>query len=63
MIDYSRANLEWLGELFQLTHEDYRLEAGDATNYQWKPPVNIVAGETYLGRRVTTSMAPTSNSG
>ena len=52
MIDYSRANLEWLavrGE--EATH---LLEAGDATTYQWTHPFSVVASETYLGRPLTS---------
>lgn len=48
MIDYSRANLEWLA-----THgveSTPQLEVGDATSHQWQHPFSVVAGETYLGR-------------
>jgi len=51
MIDYSRQNIEWLG------HEA-RLEQGDATSHQWQPPIDFVAGETYLGRPFTDRPNP-----
>jgi SAM-dependent methyltransferase len=49
MIEYSRANLDWLHD----THDgnfDMRLEVGDATKHRWKPTPSVVAGETYLGK-------------
>lgn len=56
MIDYSRANLEWLA-----THgvqTDPVLEVGDATTHQWKHPFSVVAGETYLGRPLSAWPEP-----
>ncbi|HEY4161369.1 MAG TPA: hypothetical protein VGM08_04885 [Candidatus Saccharimonadales bacterium] len=52
MIDYSRANLEWLTQLHTVPGQ-YTLEAGDATTHHWQQPVGLVAGETYLGRPFT----------
>jgi tRNA G10 N-methylase Trm11 len=52
MVDYSRANLEWL-----TTHgveTTPALEAGDATTHQWTHPFSVVAGETYLGRPLSS---------
>jgi len=54
MIEYSRANLEWLGTHEPLPAVCSRLETADATRYTWKPPVDLVAGETYLGRPFTS---------
>ena len=47
MIDYSRANLDWLG----IT--EARLATGDATTFTWEPPIDLIATETYLGRPFT----------
>lgn len=44
MIDFSRANLDWLG-IKPLT-----LEVGDATQHQWQQAISSVASEIYLGR-------------
>lgn len=49
MIDFSRANLEWL-QSNQDTHGSFRLATGDACAYQWEEPFNVIAAETYLGR-------------
>jgi tRNA G10 N-methylase Trm11 len=45
MIDYSRANLEWLDKKLEPT-----LEVGDATTHTWRHYFSTVACETYLGR-------------
>ncbi|MEK7600263.1 MAG: hypothetical protein AAB462_04485 [Patescibacteria group bacterium] len=55
MTDYSRINLDWLSDLYGLEANDYRLEAGDATTHQWTAPIDIVAGELYLGRPFTST--------
>ena len=44
MIEYTRKNLEWLGE------GDFRVEVGDATSFKWEEPIGAVACEGYLGR-------------
>ena len=53
MIDYSQANLAWLRETLDTATTAGRLEAGDATTYQWDNIFDFVAGETYLGRPFT----------
>jgi SAM-dependent methyltransferase len=53
MIDYSRANLDWLIETTDGLQSEILLEPGDATTYQWNPAPNFVASETYLGRPFT----------
>ncbi|HSH55792.1 MAG TPA: hypothetical protein VK983_03130 [Candidatus Limnocylindrales bacterium] len=58
MIEYSAANYSWLAEHFALRPEAPRIEVGDATNHQWQPPVDIIAGESYLGRPFTTLPDP-----
>ncbi len=45
MIEYTEANLKWLGGNLP----KWKLEAGDATDFQW-PSFDILASETYLGR-------------
>jgi tRNA G10 N-methylase Trm11 len=58
MIDYSRQNLAWLSENFRLPPVCCRLEVGDATTHTWKPPIDFVAAETYLGRPFTSQPTP-----
>ena len=55
MIDYSRANLEWLAGRHNILRDNVQLEPGDATKYQWKQPVGIIAAEAYLGRPFTAT--------
>jgi tRNA (guanine10-N2)-dimethyltransferase len=54
MVEYSQKNLEWLAENFKLAPACCRVEAGDATTYEWKQPIDFVAAETYLGRPFTS---------
>jgi tRNA G10 N-methylase Trm11 len=54
MIDYSRANLDWLIDRSDGLQSEILIEPGDATIYQWNPIPNVVAGETYLGRPFTS---------
>lgn len=49
MIEYSEANLEWLGRTHRIDIQS-KLEVGDATAHHWQPPIDLVATETYLGR-------------
>ena len=56
MIDYTQQNLDWLS-----THglePNPTLEVGDATTYQWVHPFSVVAGETYLGRPLSSWPTP-----
>jgi len=55
MIEYSKTNLEWLQQQFQLHEPQFQLEQGDATSYQWQPAPDAIACETYLGRPFTTA--------
>lgn len=49
MIDYSKANLSWLTGLYgNITQST--LAVGNATDYQWDPPIDSVVCETYLGQ-------------
>lgn len=49
MIEYSKANLEWLG--VQNTKSTF--EIGDATIHHWQNSFDVVASEVYLGRPFT----------
>lgn len=53
MIDYTRANLDWLIAHTNDLESEILLEPGDATTYDWNPKPDFVAGETYLGRPFT----------
>lgn len=57
MIDFSRHNLAWLRETYDITFDDY-LEAVDATKATWQPPLDRVVCETYLGQPMTELPAP-----
>lgn len=54
MVSFARRNMEWLDNWAKTT-EDFRanakydVEVGDATNFQWKQPIDAVAAEVYLG--------------
>lgn len=58
MVDYSKANIDWLKENFPVTDNDTIFEQADATSYKWPASFNFVASETYLGRPFTSQ--PTS---
>lgn len=45
MVEYSQRNLEWLDKT-----ADFEITQGDATSFQWEPPINAVACEIYLGQ-------------
>jgi tRNA (guanine10-N2)-dimethyltransferase len=53
MIDYTRANLQWLPDHFSVNTEGTRLEKADATDHSWQLPIHLVASEVYLGRAFT----------
>jgi len=53
MIDYSQVNLAWLSTTLGAQPANARLTVGDATTFSWEQPVDVVAGETYLGRPFT----------
>lgn len=59
MVDYSKQNLKWLAELYDLPAGDHPLAVGDATSYDWrKTPFDFVAAEAYLGRPFTSRPDP-----
>jgi tRNA (guanine10-N2)-dimethyltransferase len=53
MVEYAEHNLAWLGERVRLPAVCCRVEHGDATDYVWKEPIDMVVAETYLGRPFT----------
>jgi tRNA G10 N-methylase Trm11 len=57
MIDYTKQNLDWLTRRFNLQPAAYTLSSGDAITIHWRPPVDLVASELYLGRPFTTPPA------
>jgi tRNA G10 N-methylase Trm11 len=57
MVEYSKANLDWLKERYpHIT--DYKVEAGDATAHKWAKDIDAVAAETYLGRPLSSLPEP-----
>jgi SAM-dependent methyltransferase len=59
MVEYSQANLDWLvaSPHFTVHNFQFLLEAGDATNHQWKH-FDTIACETYLGRPLANLPTP-----
>jgi tRNA G10 N-methylase Trm11 len=49
MVKYTRDNLAWLAEAYK-TNFDIYFETADATNHTWRPPLESVVCETYLGQ-------------
>ena len=56
MVDYSKANLEWLSKKHRIG--SVRIEAGDAVEHSWQPPIDAVVAETYLGQPFSAPPAP-----
>lgn len=53
MVEYSKQNLQWL----QKTHNTstfHKVELGDATSFRWTEAFDRVAGETYLGKPLSS---------
>lgn len=48
MLDYTKANLDWLAKEYSL-NIDYKLTLADATTYKWKDSFDRIVTETYLG--------------
>jgi tRNA G10 N-methylase Trm11 len=53
MISYSDENMAWLNAEYGVPVDSLRTEVGDATEHTWTAPIDVVAGETYLGRPFT----------
>ena len=50
MVEYSKTNLDWLGEKLFHPLFTYLVELGDAASAQWDNSFDFVASEVYLGR-------------
>ena len=48
MVDYTKANLDWLAKEYNIKI-DYNLICADATTHKWSNKFDCVATETYLG--------------
>jgi len=57
MVHYSRENLEWLADIYH-TQFEWTLDEGDAMNMKWKPPIDAVVAETYLGQPFSAPPSP-----
>jgi len=57
MVEYTKTNLEWLKQTHSVS-EGFTIEVGDATNYEWQQPIDLIACETYLGRPFAISPKP-----
>lgn len=57
MIDYSRANLEWLAASHRIPVSN-DLHAGDAMTTTWQQPIDMVVSETYLGQPFSAPPSP-----
>lgn len=57
MIEFSQINLEWLAGEFHVS-KNWRLAQGDAMTAKWYPPIDAVAGETYLGQPFSAPPTP-----
>lgn len=57
MIDYSKANLEWLASTYAISIES-TLHQGDAMDTKWQPPIQAVAAESYLGQPFSAPPSP-----
>lgn len=58
MVDYSKANLDWLGENLAHAPFTYFLDQADATSYTWDSHFDFVASEAYLGRPFSATPDP-----
>lgn len=57
MIDYSKANLEWLAESHH-ANVDMLLHQDDAVEAKWQQPIGAVACESYLGQPFSAPPSP-----
>ncbi|MDR2337003.1 MAG: hypothetical protein LBE03_02780 [Candidatus Nomurabacteria bacterium] len=58
MVDYSKQNLDWLKR--KMLHQNWatKVALGNATSYQWEPPIDFVVSETYLGQHFSAPPSP-----
>lgn len=57
MVDYSRVNIDWLADSHHRTI-DATIEHGDAMTHNWRPPVDAVVCESYLGQPFSAPPSP-----
>lgn len=57
MVDYTRANLEWLASSHHLAI-DATVAQGDAMNTKWQQPIDAVVCESYLGQPFSAPPSP-----
>lgn len=57
MIRYSRDNLNWLKDKYELSL-DWYLHEGDAMETEWQQPIDAVVSETYLGQPFSAPPSP-----
>jgi len=57
MIDYSKVNLEWLADKYNLSSQ-FVVHQGDAMDTQWQQPIGAVVCETYLGQPFSAPPRP-----
>lgn len=57
MIDYSKANLEWLASTYTMPI-DFKFHQGDAMTTKWQQPIRAVATESYLGQPFSAPPSP-----
>lgn len=57
MIDYSKANINWIKDELGLIN-NARLEQGDAQYHKWSKPFDAIVCETYLGPPMISFPAP-----
>ena len=58
MIDFTKGNLDWLSTKFLAPFGTEYVEVGDATQHQWSKAFTAVAGETYLGKPLSSYPSP-----
>jgi tRNA G10 N-methylase Trm11 len=54
MIRYTRDNLQWLTDTHHIFFDKY-FHVADAQDGQWQQPVDVVVGEGYLGKPLSTT--------
>jgi len=58
MVEYTIRNLEWLQKTQKVaTLDNFSIKSGDARTTTWQSPIDLVAGETYLGPPMSTAPA------
>lgn len=57
MVDYAKANIQWLVEKYPAVEGQAVIEIAEATVHQW-PRFSVVASELYLGRPLTSLPQP-----